>query len=509
MDYYTDVAEVPTIVAAVRETSAKGIPRELQWRREQLSQLKRMMEENEGAIAEALATDLRRPYTEAVIIEVWDVLAEVIYFEKNLEKLSRTDKLQTPLKMKPLSFEVWKEPRGVVTIIAPWNFPVSLILGPLAGALAAGNSCVLKPSEVSEAISRVLAEIIPKYFDRSCVGVVSGGVEQTTALLAEKVDCIMYTGGGHVGKIVLAAAAKNLTPVTLELGGKCPVYIDQSANLETAARRIAYFKTLNCGQVCIAPDHILVHEKVRDAFLEHLNKEHDSLYPGKEKDNPDKSRIINGRHFKRVSALLDGHGGEVVRGGNSVELERYLDFTVITDPAPDSPLMQEEIFGPILPVIKVGSVEDAISYCKCRPIPLAAYVFERDATIRKKWLSQVASGGACVNDCLYHISNKELGFGGKGESGMGATKGRASFETFTHRKVVGIQPANFDIRSKYPPLPQKLTSFMKMLFLGELPSWVKMTWRGMIGVAVAGLAYLVSQHVSVSIVSNSITLSVY
>ncbi|CAM9302884.1 unnamed protein product [Ascophyllum nodosum] len=312
----------------------------------------------------------------------------------------------------------------------------------------------------------------------------------------------------------MAAAAKHLTPVALELGGKSPVYVDQSANLKIAARRIVYFKTVNCGQICIAPDFILVHEKVRDAFLEHLNQEHDSLYPGKEQaregaDNPDKSRIINGHHFKRVTALLEGHGGEVVRGGEFVESERYIDFTVIADPAPDSPLMQASLFGPILPVIKVGSADEAISYCRGRPIPLAAYVFERDAKVREKWLSQVASGGACVNDCALHIMNKEGGLGGKGESGMGHMRGRASFDTFTHRKIVGIQPANFDVRLKYPPIPPEPRSFLKILVIGELPLWVTMAWRGVVGAAAAGLAYLVSLHVSVSVESNTIAFSIH
>ncbi|CAM9358586.1 unnamed protein product [Ascophyllum nodosum] len=466
-----------------------------------------MVEENEGAIAEALNADLRRPYAETLLLELWDVLAEIKYFEKNLNSLARKEKLPTPLSMQPLSFEAWKEPYGVVTIIAPWNFPVSLLLNPLAGALAAGNTCVLKPSEVSEATSQLLAEIIPKYFDGSDVGIVTGGVEQTTALLAEKVDYILYTGGGNVGRIVMAAAAKNLTPVTLELGGKSPVYVDQSANLEIAARRIVYTKSLNCGQVRVSPDHVLVHEKVRDAFLHHLNKEHDNLYPGDEQNNPDKARIVSGHHFRRIVALLDGHGEKVVRGGKAVESERYVDFTIIVDPALDSPLMQDEIFGPILPVIKVSSVDEAIAFCRGKATPLAAYVFERDVKVRDKWLSQVSCGGACVNDCIFHCLNREGGLGGKGESGMGVTRGRASFNTFTHRKIVGIQPPNFDFRFKYSPLPRekKALSYLKIVVLGELPSLVKTVWRVVAVVVSAGLAYLLIQYARVNVLSSSPT----
>ncbi|CAM9386353.1 unnamed protein product, partial [Scytosiphon promiscuus] len=314
--------------------------RSLEWRRTQLKAVHRMIEENEEAIVSALGEDLRRSRTLGLAGEVWDVTAQVLYMLDNLEKFTKKEKLPTPLALKPMSYEVWKEPFGVVTVIAPWNFPIALLLNPLIGALAAGNTCVAKPSEISAASNRLLAELIPKYIDSSAVRVVSGGVEQTTELLAQKVDSIMYTGGGKVGRVVMAAAAKNLTPVTLELGGQCPVYVDESANLEVAARRLAFAKNVNAGQICIAPDHVLIHHKVRDEFLECMKAEHAKMFPGSEQENEDKGRIINDAHYNRLKGLLDGHGGKVVFGGESNDADRLLPFTIIVDPSLDSPLMQ-------------------------------------------------------------------------------------------------------------------------------------------------------------------------
>lgn len=501
MAAYTDVAEIPGKVAALRAAYKKGVTRPLEWRRRQLRSLRRMLEENQDAICTALAEDLRKPFAEAAIGEVYEVLGQTSYMDKNLENFTKVEKIPTPLHQKPLSFEARRDPFGVVTVIAPWNFPIALLLSPLASMLAAGNVCVLKPSEISAASSRLLAEMIPKYFDPEEVTIITGGVPQTTALLAQKVDIILYTGGGQVAKIVMAAAAKNLTPVVLELGGKSPAYVDESANIQVAARRIAYAKNLNAGQICIAPDHILVHEKVRDSFLAHLKTEHERLYPGNEQDNADKGRIVNQRHFERLQGLLKNHGGQVVQGGKVVDAEkRYMEFTVITDPDPESMLMKEEIFGPILPVITVKSVDEAIGFCDSGPTPLAAYVFERDLAVREKWLRGVDSGGACVNDCLYQIINNGGGLSGKGESGMGTTRGRAGFETFSHRKVVAMQPANFDPLAKYPPYTFKgVPTVLKILLLGEFPAWVKLGSYGVAGAAVAGLALLVSKFVSVSV----------
>ncbi|CAM9855598.1 unnamed protein product [Ectocarpus sp. 6 AP-2014] len=495
---YTAVGDIPGIVDTLREAYLSGTTRSLEWRRKQLNALRRMCEENEDAMVDALKKDLRRCYNTAVTYELWDIIAQIGYMEDNLENMAKNEKMPAPLALKPLSFEVWKEPFGVVTIIAPWNFPFSLLLNPVAGALAAGNTCVLKPSEVSSASGQLIAELVPKYLEPTVARVVTGGVAQTTELLAQKVDSIMYTGGGKVARIVMAAAAKNLTPVTLELGGKCPTYVDESADLQVAARRIASHKNVNAGQVCIAPDHVLIHHKVRDAFLAHLKVEHARIFPGKEQESETKCRIINTAHFGRLQGLLEGHGGEVVIEGETSEKDLFFGFTVIADPSPDSPLMQEEVFGPVLPVMTVNSAEEAIAFCRSRPTPLAAYVFERNPAVGEKWLKEVASGGACVNDCIVHILSIEGGFGGKGESGMGFSRGKASFDTFTHRKTIAFQSASFDPLAKYPntdPIP----ALMKMMITRRFPAWIKPVFRGTLGAAAAVLALLVTKHVSISV----------
>eukprot|EP00752_Nemacystus_decipiens_P014785 g13163.t1 len=496
---YTTVDDIPGIVAGLHETYKSGVTRPLEWRRRQLDAMQRLVDENEQAMVDALKADLHRDRFVSVAAEIWDVLGQIVYMKKNLEKFAKKEKLPTPLTVKPLSFEVWKEPYGVVTVIAPWNFPFNLLLNPVVGAVAAGNTVVVKPSEISTASSKLVAELIPKYFKPSDVAVVTGGVEQTTALLAQKVDTIIYTGGSKVARIVMAAAAKNLTPVILELGGQCPTYVDESANLEVAARRIVYAKNVNCGQVCIAPNHVLVHHKVRDAFLEHVKKEHARMHPGKEQEDESKCRMISAAHFDRVLGLLEGHGGEVVFGGGKADAaDKFIPFTVIKDPSPDSPLMQEEIFGPILPVVTVQSVEEAIAHCAANPAtPLAAYVFERDPAVEHKWLAEVESGGACVNDCMSQILNKEGGLAGKGESGMGVYKGKYSFESFTHRKVVAFQSPNFDPLAKYPPY-QEVPQILKMLVSQQFPAWVRPLYLGVVGAAAASLVMLVNNYVSIS-----------
>eukprot|EP00904_Undaria_pinnatifida_P005745 jgi/Undpi1/22/HiC_scaffold_1.g00022.m1 len=438
-----------TLPAGLPQAPVRGQPGvEYRIRCVDLHSLKCLLEDNEGSIIAALKEDLRKGTAEAAISEVWDTLGQVVFMEQNLESFCRKEAIPTPIHQKPLSFEMWKEPFGVVTIVGPWNLPFGLMLTPLAGALAAGNVCVLKPSEISVASSRLLKELIAKYFDPSEVTVIAGGVEQTTALLAEKVDNIMYTGGGAVGRIVMAAAAKNLTPVTLELGGKCPVYIDESANIQVAARRLIFGKNVNCGQVCIAPDHVLVHEKVRDNTLSVAN-----LY----------CLLLLRSSLPALSCIW-----------------------------------VEEIFGPILPVISVKSVDEAISFCGSRPTPLAAYVFQCDSAVCTKWLTEVASGGACVNDCLLQIINSNGGLAGKGESGMGASRGRASFEAFSHRKVVCYQPANFDPLIKYPPF-KGVPESLKLMVTGDFPVWVKPAFWSVVVAVASAVALLVSKHVSLNI----------
>jgi aldehyde dehydrogenase (NAD+) len=349
----------------------------------------------------------------------------------------------------------------VALIIAPWNYPLQLSLGPLVGALAAGNCAVLKPSELAPATARLLAERLPGYLDPACVRVVEGEVAETTALLAERFDHIFYTGNGAVGRIVLEAAAKHLTPVTLELGGKSPCYVDASADLAVAARRIAWGKFFNAGQTCIAPDYVLAHAAIRDRLLDLLRATLRDFYGDDPRTSPDYARIVNARHHRRLSALLGA--GTVVVGGESDEAQRYLAPTVLADVPPDAPVMREEIFGPILPVLAVADADAAIAFVNARPKPLALYLFAADRAVEERVLARTSSGGATVNHVMLHFLVPELGFGGVGPSGMGAYHGRASFEVFSHRKGVLRQSTAIDVPLLYPPFSDAKKGWVRRL----------------------------------------------
>jgi aldehyde dehydrogenase (NAD+) len=327
---------------------------------------------------------------------------------------------------------------------------VQLVIGPVIGAIAAGNCVVIKPSEVAARSSAILAELVPKYLDPDAVRVVEGGVPETTALLAERFDHVFYTGNGTVGRIVMEAAAKHLTPVTLELGGKSPCYVDRDVDLDVTARRIAWGKWVNAGQTCVAPDYLLVHEAVADALVEKLRGTLRDFYGDDPKASPSYARIVNERHHRRLLALL-GDGERAVIGGEHDEKERYIAPTVLRDVRPDARVMGDEIFGPILPMLTVKGPDEAIAFVNARPKPLALYVFSRRREVADDVLARTSSGGACVNDCVTHLGVPELPFGGVGASGMGAYHGRASFETFSHKKSVLVKGTSIDPALRYPP----------------------------------------------------------
>ena len=353
------------------------------------------------------------------------------------------------------------EPLGVVMIIAPWNYPFQTAIFPLVGALAAGNCVLIKPSEVAPATSALLAEWVPRYLDRRAVQVVEGGVPETTALLREKWDRIFYTGNGTVGRIVMEAAAKHLTPVTLELGGKSPCIVDETANLDTAARRIVVGKFVNAGQTCVAPDHVLVHDSVHDALLNRLVSTVRELYGDDPQRSPDYARIINDRHHARLTRLLDGV--QVATGGISDASDRYIAPTVVRDVAMDHPLMQEEIFGPILPVISVPSVDAAIRLVNRGPKPLALYLFSDDEETQTRVVDGTSAGGTTVNHVWMHLAVPGLPFGGVGESGMGAYHGKHSFDTFTHRRAVLKKPTLAEPPLMVPPYASWKLRWIKRL----------------------------------------------
>ncbi len=456
-----NVEKIPALVERLRKSFDAGSTRGLEWRTTQLRQLIRMIEDNEQKILDALSSDLGKSNYEGWLGETNFVKTEIKTTLKHLRRWIKPRRVSTPMVLKPASAKIVTEPLGVVLIIAPWNYPFQLAIGPLIGAIAAGNAVIVKPSEVAGATSRVIAELIPRYLDRECIVVVEGGVSETTELLAQRFDHIFYTGNGTVGRIVMEAAAKHLTPITLELGGKSPCIVDRDVDLTTAVRRIAWGKFFNAGQTCVAPDYVLVHESVEKKFLEKMAQTLREFYGDDPQKSKDFARVVNERHHKRLSKLLEGQKTFV--GGKTEVKERYIAPTVLTDVSEDSAVMADEIFGPILPVLSVSTLDQAIEFVNRRPKPLALYVFSSNAERAERVLERTSSGGACVNEVVNHLVPHELPFGGVGASGMGAYHGRASFDTFSHKKSVLDKPTYVDPALRYPPYTDQKVRWAKRL----------------------------------------------
>ena len=450
-----------TYSADLRSTYNSGHTRPLAWRKHQLEQMIKMLDENEPEFLAALKTDLGKPTVEGFITDIAFITGEIKLMLKNLKKWNKPQRVPTPLVTMPAKSQLIPEPLGVVLVIAPWNYPIQLLLVPAAGAIAAGNAVVMKPSEVSAATSEVLARLVPKYLDQKAINLVEGGVPETTALLAEHFDHIFYTGNGTVGRIVMAAAANNLTPVTLELGGKSPVIIDESANIHVAARRIAWGKWLNAGQTCVAPDYILVNEKVRQPFLDELGKAINDFFGADPQTSESYGRIVSPRHFDRLKSLMTG--GKVIIGGETDVESRYVAPTVIADVDMNSALMNEEIFGPLLPVLSINSTQQAIEFITARPHPLALYVFAENKTVVKEVLAKTTAGGVTVNGTLMHLTSPHLPFGGIGESGMGGYHGKSGVRLFQHMKPVLSRGTKLDPSLAYPPYTDKKAKLFRKL----------------------------------------------
>ncbi len=443
---------IPALVESLRDSFDSGVLRTIEARRTQLHQLERLLKEEEPALLAALHTDLGKPAFEAYGAEIGLVLGEIRAALKNLDVWNAAERVKLALSFKPGIGEIVPEPLGVVLIIAPWNYPVQLLLAPLVPALAAGNTVVLKPSEVAPATSAVLAELIPRYLDERVVRVVTGAVDETTALLAERFDHIFYTGNGTVGRIVMTAAAKNLTPVTLELGGKSPAIVAADADIDVTARRLAWGKFLNAGQTCVAPDYVLVDESVEDALHGALLRAVHDFYGDDPKGSPDYGRVVNERHWDRLTGLLDAGGYDAtVCGGHGDRAARFMPPTVLAGVKPDAAVMQEEIFGPILPVIAVSDVEEAIRFVNDRDKPLALYVFTSNDDTADRVIRMTSAGGVAVNHTILQVGVGDLPFGGIGPSGMGSYHGKAGFDTFSHRKPVLRKPTRPDPPIMYPP----------------------------------------------------------
>ena len=459
----TASAPYAELVGELRETFDSGRTRPVEWRRQQLRGLLAMMKDHEDAFVAALAEDLGRPLAEAFAADIGVSRLHIKHLLKHFERWMEPTRMFPGLLSLPGSAQIIHEPLGVALIISPWNYPVQLLVEPMAAALAAGNCVVAKPSELAPATAAVLARLIPQYLDDDAVAVVEGGVPETTALLEVRFDHIFFTGSTSVGKVVMAAAAKHLTPVTLELGGKSPTIVAADADLAVAARRIVWGKHINAGQTCIAPDYVLADASIRDRLVDLMVEQIREFYGDDPQASSDLGRIVSQRHHGRLMGLVGSSGGKVVCGGEGDSTSKYLAPTIIVDPALDSPIMTEEIFGPVLPVLSVDSIEEAIAFVNEREKPLALYVFSKDEAVADRVLARTSSGGACVNNVVVHILPDGLPFGGVGPSGMGSYHGKAGFDVFSHHKSVVRKPTRPDPSILYPPytsLKEKIFRFV-------------------------------------------------
>jgi aldehyde dehydrogenase (NAD+) len=439
------------LVDGLRATFRTGRTRPIEWRREQLGAMHRMLVDHEDDFVEALRADLGRPPLEAYAADIGTTKAEIKHALKHVASWAKPKKVNPGLTSMPAKAKIIPEPLGTVLIIAPWNYPIQLLLNPMAAAIAAGNCIVAKPSELAPACSAVLARLVPRYLDNDAITLVEGGVPETTALLELPYDHVFFTGSTAVGRVVMQAAAKHLTPVTLELGGKSPTIVAADADLGVAAHRILWGKHLNAAQTCIAPDYVLVESSVKDRLVDEMASVLGEFLGRDPQASPDFGRIVNDRHFNRLTGLLESAGGTVAVGGSSDAATRFIEPTIIVDPDLEAPIMQEEIFGPLLPVVAVDSIDDAIDFVNDRPKPLALYVFAGSPETAEHVLASTSSGGACVNQTILHINTPNMPFGGVGPSGTGSYHGKFGFDAFSHHKSVLLKPQKPDPKLLYPP----------------------------------------------------------
>jgi len=452
---------IPQALTQMRAFFAAGKIRDVDFRVAQLKKLKEGIRKYEPEIMASLYDDMRKPPFEAYASEIGILYTEIDHIIRHLHSWSRPRRVATPVIHFLSRSRIYHDPYGVVLIISPWNYPFQLTVAPLIGAIAAGNCVLIKPSEFSSSTSATIEKMITELFDSDYVTVFQGEAEATKKLLEEKFDYIFFTGSTAVGRVVMTAAARYLTPVTLELGGKSPAIVDEDANLNYGIKRIAWGKFFNAGQTCIAPDYVLVHRKIKDTFIEKIIGTLHTFYGENPMMSPDYARIINERHFNRLLQLMKS--GWVIYGGNNQRKDLYIAPTIIDQVSPGDPVMQEEIFGPILPLIEYSDIDEAIAFVNQRPRPLALYCFSENKNIQKKILRETSAGGGCINDTISHIGSQELPFGGIGESGMGSYHGKASFDTFTHRRSILFRSNLLDIPLRYPPYRDRV-SLLQLLF---------------------------------------------
>jgi aldehyde dehydrogenase (NAD+) len=448
-------------VASLREYFASGQTKAYEWRVTQLQQVKKMLIEQQDKFLQALKQDLNKSELESWSSEIGFVTGDVEHTLKHLKKWMKEHVVSTPLVTQPGKSYSLAEPLGTVLIIGAWNYPVQLVLAPLVAAISAGNCALLKPSELAKNCSALLAKLIPEYLDKQAFAVVEGAVAETTELLKQKFDHIMYTGGEGVARIVMRAAADHLCPVTLELGGKCPCIVDSNTNLEVTAARIVWSKWMNAGQTCVAPDYILVEKAFADELIAALKNKLSEFYGADPKQSADYGRIINSRHFTRLASYLEGQN--VLLGGDLDADRNYIAPTLLLNPDAQSAIMHEEIFGPILPIITVDNISDSIGIINQRAKPLALYLYSKDEAFEQQVLSSTSAGNVGINDGMMFMTNPNLPFGGVGNSGMGSYHGQTGFDTFSHLKTVMKRSFMFDAPLRYPPFTSTKLKWLKKL----------------------------------------------
>lgn len=452
---------ISSIVGRQKEYFLKGHTRSIEMRKNNLKKLYEGIQHFEEEIFQALKLDLNKSVHESFTTEVGYVLKEISFQLKHMSSWSKPKRVRTALTHFGSKGKVVPEPYGVTLIIAPWNYPFQLAIAPLVGALAAGNTIVLKPSELTPSVSKVLKRMLDELFPEELVAVVEGGVEESTSLLREPFDYIFFTGSVGVGKVVMEAAAKQLTPLTLELGGKSPCIVHKDAKIEVTARRIVWGKFLNAGQTCVAPDYMYVHSSVKEKLVEALRHEIIEQYSKEPLQNENYVRIVSERHFERLCRFLQD--GQVVIGGNYKKDTLHIEPTVLADITWQDAVMEDEIFGPILPIIEYDNIEEVIGTIQQHPKPLALYVFSEDKEVQKKVTSNISYGGGCINDVVYHLATPYLPFGGVGSSGLGGYHGEESFRTFSHYKSILAQSTAFDMKIRYSSTKSALKFIRKLL----------------------------------------------
>ncbi len=452
---------IQKLIEHQRKFFQEGKAKSMNYRLTQLSLLEKAVIENEEKIVSALKKDLGKPAYESFMTEIGFILDEIRLAKKHLKSWSKPRKVRTPLKLWPSSSRIYYHPYGVCLILSPWNYPVQLSLSPLISAIAAGNCAVIKPSEHAPETSQVLENILKNSFSENYITVLQGGIDLSRDLLKEKFDYIFFTGSSHVGKIVMKAAAENLVPFTLELGGKSPCIVDHNVDIELTAKRIVSGKFLNVGQTCVSPDYLVVHKAVKNNLISSMIETIEYFYGHDPQKSPDYGRIINQKHFDRLNRFMEK--GKIIYGGTSNKERLYISPTLMDNISWDDPVMDEEIFGPIFPIVEFEDLNDVINQVNERPKPLALYFFSRNKKNQKKILEQISFGGGCINDTILHVANPHLPFGGVGSSGIGNYHGEAGFKAFSYPKSVIHRPFLADISLRFPPYRGKL-NYLKTVF---------------------------------------------